>query len=191
MPHMTKISNSSAGSDILSSATTNPSSVDEYHDSRQLHVASQPHSLGPISPAIAGFNFGSEPTSPTSPNAPVQFSNSLNQSMKQDDWGIDASQNGRGEIEKQKKSQEESRKRTQYFDDQFAYKDGSVSSTAERVRYESPVIAELRTNVIVCFPSISHFARPLTQCRSRTSTPWSPICPLTLPCDTSDQNSLS
>ena len=42
-----------------------------------------------------------------------------------------------------------SRRRTQYYEEQFAYKD-AAGSARERITKDSPVIAELRTNVIVC-----------------------------------------
>ncbi|SMQ48239.1 unnamed protein product [Zymoseptoria tritici ST99CH_3D7] len=42
-----------------------------------------------------------------------------------------------------------SKRRSQYYEDEFRYKDGAVGSVRERVQTESPVIAELRTNVIV------------------------------------------
>ncbi|KAM3422587.1 hypothetical protein BST61_g78 [Cercospora zeina] len=41
------------------------------------------------------------------------------------------------------------RQRTQYYDDQFHHKDNPNASVRERVQRDSPVIAELRTNVIV------------------------------------------
>jgi hypothetical protein len=41
-----------------------------------------------------------------------------------------------------------SRRRTQYYEEQFAYKD-ATGSARERITKDSPVIAELRTNVIV------------------------------------------
>ncbi|OCL06041.1 hypothetical protein AOQ84DRAFT_355678 [Glonium stellatum] len=41
-----------------------------------------------------------------------------------------------------------SRRRTQYYEEQFAYKD-ATGSARERVTKDSPIIAELRTNVIV------------------------------------------
>jgi hypothetical protein len=44
------------------------------------------------------------------------------------------------------------RKRAQYFEEQFAYKD-DTSSARERVSKDSPIVAELRTNVIVSFAS--------------------------------------
>ncbi|KAK5685096.1 hypothetical protein LTS10_003171 [Elasticomyces elasticus] len=42
-----------------------------------------------------------------------------------------------------------SKHRTQYYEDQFRYKDGEVGSNRDRVQRESPVIAELKTNVII------------------------------------------
>lgn len=43
----------------------------------------------------------------------------------------------------------DSKRRTQYFEEQFQYKDNAVGGARERVQREAPVIAELRTNVIV------------------------------------------
>ncbi|KAK4545375.1 hypothetical protein LTR36_003555 [Oleoguttula mirabilis] len=42
-----------------------------------------------------------------------------------------------------------SKHRTQYYEDQFRYKDNEAGTIKERVQRESPVIAELRTNVII------------------------------------------
>lgn len=42
-----------------------------------------------------------------------------------------------------------SKHRTQYYEDQFRYKDNEIGSVRDRVSRESPVIAELKTNVIV------------------------------------------
>lgn len=42
-----------------------------------------------------------------------------------------------------------SKHRMQYFEGHFQYKDNSMSAARERVHRESPVIAELKTNVIV------------------------------------------
>jgi hypothetical protein len=41
------------------------------------------------------------------------------------------------------------RQRAQYFEDSFAYKDDTISSARERVTRDAPIIADLRTNVIV------------------------------------------
>lgn len=42
-----------------------------------------------------------------------------------------------------------SKHRVQYYEEQFQQKDNGSSSVRERVQRESPVVAELRTNVIV------------------------------------------
>ncbi|KAK1809403.1 hypothetical protein LTR12_016233 [Friedmanniomyces endolithicus] len=42
-----------------------------------------------------------------------------------------------------------SKHRTQYYEDQFRYKGGEVGTTRERVQREGPVIAALKTNVII------------------------------------------
>ncbi|KAJ4373291.1 hypothetical protein N0V83_003585 [Neocucurbitaria cava] len=42
-----------------------------------------------------------------------------------------------------------SRSRQQFYDDSFSYKDGAVSSARERVTKDAPIVAELRTNVII------------------------------------------
>ncbi|KAF2028919.1 Tautomerase/MIF [Setomelanomma holmii] len=42
-----------------------------------------------------------------------------------------------------------SRSRAQYYEDSFSYKDGIASSARERVTKDAPIIAELRTNVII------------------------------------------
>ena len=47
-------------------------------------------------------------------------------------------------------NRDSSRRRTQYYEEQFGDKDSFTGTAKERVQRESPVIAELRTNVIVC-----------------------------------------
>ncbi|KAF1837385.1 Tautomerase/MIF [Decorospora gaudefroyi] len=42
-----------------------------------------------------------------------------------------------------------SRSRAQFYEDQFTYKDGVASSARERVTKDAPIVAELRTNVII------------------------------------------
>ena len=44
-----------------------------------------------------------------------------------------------------------SRSRAQFYEEQFSYKDGIASSARERVSKDAPIVAELRTNVIVRF----------------------------------------
>ncbi|CAN9095944.1 unnamed protein product [Alternaria alternata] len=42
-----------------------------------------------------------------------------------------------------------SRSRAAFYEDQFSYKDGIASSARERVTKDAPIVAELRTNVII------------------------------------------
>ncbi|KAH7066678.1 Tautomerase/MIF superfamily [Paraphoma chrysanthemicola] len=42
-----------------------------------------------------------------------------------------------------------SRSRAQFYEDSFSYKDGTSSSARERVTKDAPIVAELRTNVII------------------------------------------
>ena len=42
-----------------------------------------------------------------------------------------------------------SRHRAQYYEEQFSYKEGITSSARDRVTKDAPIVAELRTNVIV------------------------------------------
>jgi len=48
------------------------------------------------------------------------------------------------------RQQNGTRRRTQYYEEQFAYKEDSTSSARDRVTKDAPIVAELRTNVIVC-----------------------------------------
>lgn len=59
---------------------------------------------------------------------------------------------GQKDESSQAMSPDESKKRAQYFEDQFSYKEAHGSSGRERVLRDSPIIAELRTNVIVSKP---------------------------------------
>lgn len=43
-----------------------------------------------------------------------------------------------------------SRQRAQYYEEQFSYKEGTTSNARDRVTKDAPIVAELRTNVIVC-----------------------------------------
>ena len=48
-----------------------------------------------------------------------------------------------------------SKRRTQYYEEQFQYKDQAVGQTREKVVRQSPVVAELKTNVIVSSTRVS------------------------------------
>lgn len=64
------------------------------------------------------------------------------------------------------------RRRTQYYEEQFQYKDNVMKQTQDRVQRESPVIAELRTNVIVGAIGHTKATLGLTCYRSRMSSHW-------------------
>jgi hypothetical protein len=79
-----------------------------------------------------------------------------------------------------------SRTRAQFYEDTFSYKDGIASSARERVIKDAPIVAELRTNVIVrAQPRAPLYAGMLTEARSRMNTPWSPTSHIISPQDTS------
>ncbi|KAG9200917.1 hypothetical protein G6514_006479 [Epicoccum nigrum] len=42
-----------------------------------------------------------------------------------------------------------SRQRAQYYEEQFSYKEGTTSTARDRVTKDAPIVAELRTNVII------------------------------------------
>ena len=44
-----------------------------------------------------------------------------------------------------------SKRRTQYYEEQFQYKENTITQTKEKVQRQTPVIAELKTNVIVSY----------------------------------------
>jgi hypothetical protein len=46
---------------------------------------------------------------------------------------------------------DDSKRRTNFYEEQFQYKGNGLGSVRERIEKDSPVVAELRTNVIVRF----------------------------------------
>lgn len=90
-----------------------------------------------LSPAQSQFSFASSPRSM--------------QEADQDDsrhlhpvgWGTAGDSNGQ-------LRPRSSRSRAQFYEDQFSYKDTITSSARDRVTKDAPIVAELRTNVIVC-----------------------------------------
>lgn len=86
-----------------------------------------------------------------------------------------------------------SRSRAQYYEDSFNYKDNFASSARERVTKDAPIVAELRTNVIVCLQYLccSTIRGCLTKHRSRMNTPWLQISRTTSPRDTKGPKRLS
>jgi hypothetical protein len=131
---------SSAASDAFSPHTSNPSSADE--GTRHSTILQLPPNLGaatPLAPAISGFDFGYEPgLNAAAESSPPSNPSSMGQPFYDGRPGHPSSA-----------IKDHREKKTQYYEDQFAYKDGWESSATDRVRSESPVIFELRTNVIV------------------------------------------
>lgn len=66
------------------------------------------------------------------------------------------------------------KRRTMSYEEQYQYKDNVYGSARERVHRESPVLAELRTNVIVSIAIKTHAMDLLTIkfSRSKTSSLW-------------------
>lgn len=147
MPHSQD--SSVEGSDLLSTSTRE-STVSEFpinnktHKSTTFHLPNRDTTLN--SPAITGFTFTDlEPLEPLEPLKPANSSlfydypHALPLAQQEEQ---DANMMGSGVTEA-------SKRRTQYYEDSFAYKDGHGQSAKERIQKDSPVVAELKTNVIV------------------------------------------
>ncbi|KAF2874198.1 Tautomerase/MIF superfamily [Massariosphaeria phaeospora] len=93
---------------------------------------------GQLSPARSTFSFDSSPQSVPGSER-VTFDDTANTQSSKTIAGVVAPL----------QSKFGSRRRTQYYEDQFAYKEDSTSSARERVAKYTPIIAELRTNVII------------------------------------------
>lgn len=73
------------------------------------------------------------------------------------------------------------KRRTQYFEENFKYKEHALGDGRERVQRQSPVIAELKTNVIVSStPSRASNKANCPARRSKTNSRLSPIFRTTL-----------
>jgi hypothetical protein len=140
------IGSSTAASEVL----TLPSSLDDFtpagYGVRATNYGPTGPSSVPDSPAISGFNFHDLPESTSQaeigPIAEVIQIKSQRATMKEGDRAPKGGDDAQAKI-----SRDASKRRTQHFEDQFAYKDNWESMTADDVRRESPVVLELRTNV--------------------------------------------
>ena len=69
-----------------------------------------------------------------------------------------------------------SKRRSQYYEEQFQYKDNAMSGPRDKVYKQSPVIAEMKTNVIVCLHTLLRMHEVINgvwlmwACRSRTNS---------------------
>ncbi|RDI78798.1 hypothetical protein Vi05172_g11193 [Venturia inaequalis] len=145
MPHSQD--SSADGSDILSTSTRE-STVNEFpinnksHKSTTLHLPNQDIPLD--SPAVTGFTFTDleplKPLEPTTSDPPYSYPHAVTPLAQPEEQ--DANMAGSAVTEA-------SKRRTQYYEDSFAYKDGHGQSAKERIQKDSPVVAELKTNVII------------------------------------------
>jgi hypothetical protein len=101
----------------------------------QLLAPEAAAAAGPLSPSPSQFSFASSPQSAHE----EQLANDGPRQMRPSSRG-----DGLGELRPIT-----SRSRAQYYEDSFAYKEGHGQSARERVTKDAPIVAELRTNVIV------------------------------------------
>jgi hypothetical protein len=114
----------------------------------------------PLSPSPSQFSFASSPQSAHE----EQLANDGPRHMRPSSRGGD----GLSELRPIT-----SRSRAQFYEDSFAYKEGHGQSARERVTKDAPIVAELRTNVIVSGVNLRDPSlHMLTKVRSRMSTPW-------------------
>jgi hypothetical protein len=143
-----------APSDAYTVATT-PSSLDDFSQpsSFTLNVAST-MKVVPLSPAVAGFSFdtNSEPTSSSHVHSserhqPARDLDDIMRQVNRDTPGSPRDFDG----ERKSSRATDSRRMTKlsYYEDSFASRHDWETSSHERVIKDSPVLAELRTNVIV------------------------------------------
>ncbi|TID17746.1 hypothetical protein E2P81_ATG10723 [Venturia nashicola] len=145
MPHSQD--SSAEGSDLLSTSTRD-STVNEYptnnkpYKSTTFHLPNRDTTLD--SPAITGFTFTDleplKPLEPTNSDLSHDYPHAVTPYAQPEEQDANMVSNGVTEA---------SKRRTQYYEDSFAYKDGHGQSAKERIQKDSPVVAELKTNVII------------------------------------------
>lgn len=135
MPH--SIDTLSGISDGLDSTNTS-ADADVFPKPGGATLQVQVDRVGPTSPAKSDFSFEKQEPSYLAPQA--AWSNDIRPNTSA---GHSASQPMAAH------GNAGSRRRTQYFEESFAYKDNTEGTARERVSKDSPVVAELRTNVIV------------------------------------------
>ncbi|KAH8728055.1 hypothetical protein GQ44DRAFT_610146 [Phaeosphaeriaceae sp. PMI808] len=140
MPHSANNSTSTQHTKMsrLSSASTQSGNA-SFPKQAGATLLSPETANGPTSPSPSQFSFASSPQSiPES----EQVTNDGSRHMRAITRGTpgDASREMRPI---------NSRSRAQFYEDSFSYKDGLASSARERVIKDAPIVAELRTNVII------------------------------------------
>ncbi|KAL5414068.1 hypothetical protein PMIN03_003419 [Paraphaeosphaeria minitans] len=133
MPHSV---NKSTSSNMSRPSTTSSHSVNAFPRPAGVNLlAPEPAAEHHLSPSRSTFSFDSSPKS----NLHVQRDVSLEERRPA----------SRGLQTTNRVQPNGSRRRAQFYEEQFAYKDGSTSLARDRVIRDAPIIAELRTNVII------------------------------------------
>lgn len=149
MPHTAKISNSTIASSDLLNIDNYSSSLDHVPPPNLVQLDNL-HPSAPPSPALSGFNFQDEDSDPPTLNrAPEVKPWSKRKSTMGDGDARPKSSGGEAHKPPRQGSHDVSKRRTRQFEDQFAYKENWETNTADEIRRDSPVLLELRTNVIV------------------------------------------
>jgi hypothetical protein len=144
MPHS---ANKSTSSNMSRPSTTSSHSVNAIPRPPGVHLLAPGPSVDQhLSPSRSTFSFESSPKS----NLDVQRGSSFE----------DRRPSSRGATTTNGVQPNGSRRRAQFYEEQFAYKDGSTTLARDRVIRDAPIIAELRTNVIVRPGTIAQFPTP-------------------------------
>ncbi|KAH7406936.1 Tautomerase/MIF superfamily [Phaeosphaeria sp. MPI-PUGE-AT-0046c] len=132
MPH--SIHNSTSTQTKMSrpsSTSTSPGNATVFPKPAGAQLLSPEVAAGPLSPSPSQFSFAES----------EQLASDGPRHMRPTTRG---NTNGAGELRPAT-----SRSRAQFYEDSFAYKEGHGSSARDRVTKDAPIIAELRTNVII------------------------------------------
>lgn len=140
MPHSANNSTSSTAHNKMSRPSSTSTSSGNLFPKQATATVLSPEKVGEqLSPALSSFSFASSPHS-------VQEVDHDDISHRRPS-GRRLTAAGIGALAP--RSPRSPRSRTQFFEDSFAYKDTIPSSARERITGDAPIVAELRTNVII------------------------------------------
>ncbi|KAF1980077.1 Tautomerase/MIF [Bimuria novae-zelandiae CBS 107.79] len=117
-------------------STTSSNSANAFPRPAGVNLLAPETAVDHLSPSRSTFSFESSPKSHLEVERHPNFDGRRPASQGVQSAGNGVQPNG-------------SRRRAQYYEEQFAYKDDSTSSARDRVTRDAPIIAELRTNVII------------------------------------------
>jgi hypothetical protein len=154
MPHS---ANKSASSNMSRPSTTSSLSINAFPRPAGVHLlAPEPPVDQHLSPSRSTFSFESSPKSHLDVERGASFE--------------DRRPSSRGPTTTNGVQPNGSRRRAQFYEEQFAYKDGSTTLARDRVIRDAPIVAELRTNVIVRAGATAQVSTLLIRFRSRMNT---------------------